>query len=153
MKLQLTKTKTIELSFGKGKGGGKRSKSADIVGVELFGGDSRGVPAVRIARKKSTWHLLSAGFVKEPAGELPEKWEDVSHRSTWELPAAFQAPHAAIAANSKMSLFSQSTADTIQQDIARLHPCAGGKVALLGDVLEAASEEDRAHVAGVRRAA
>ena len=119
MKLQLTKTKTIELSFGKGKGGGKRSKSADIVGVELFGGDARGVPAVRIARKKSTWHLLSAGFVKEPAGELPEKWEDVSHRSTWELPAAFQAPHAAIAANSKMSLFSQSTADTIQQDIAR----------------------------------
>ena len=119
MKLQLTKTKTIELSFGKGKGDAKRAKSADIVGVELFSGDARGVPAVRVMRKKSIWHISAAGFVKEPAGELPVKWEDVSHRSTWELPAAFQAPHAAIAANSNMALFSQSTADTIQQDIAR----------------------------------
>ena len=127
MKLQLTKTKTIELSFGKGKDGGKRSKSADIVGVELFSGDARGVPAVRIARKKSTWHLMSAGFVKEPAGELPEKWEEVSRRSTWELPAAFQSPHAAIAVNSRLSIFSQSTADTILQDMA--HGVPSGEVA------------------------
>lgn len=129
MKLQLTKTKTIELSFGKGKGGGKKSKSADIVGVELFSGDARGVPAVRLSRKKSVWHLQAADFVKGPPGELPERWEDVSHRSTWELPAPFQAPHAAIAANSRFSLFSQSTADTILQDMARGIPAGDAAAA------------------------
>ena len=118
MKLQLTKTKAIEISFGRKKGG-KRFGSVDIVGVELFSGDARGVPAVRIARKKSAWHLSAASFVKAPDGELPERWEDVSHRTTWELPAAFQAPHAAIAANSRFSLFSQSTADTILRDMSR----------------------------------
>ena len=92
MKLQLTKTKTIELSFGKGG----RRVSADLTGVELFGGDARGVPAVRIAYRKSSWHLLAADFIKAPEGGLPEKWEEVSRRSTWEMPSAFQSPHAAI---------------------------------------------------------
>ena len=116
MTLQLTKTKTIELSFG--RGGGKRA-SADIVGAELFGGDERGVPAVRVAYRKSAWHLLAADFVPPPQGELPARWEDVSHRSTWELPAAFQAPHAALAVNSRLEIFSQATAETILQDMAR----------------------------------
>ena len=71
MKLQLTKTKTIDLPFG--KGGGSRSATADVVGVELFSDDARGVPAVRIAYKKSAWHLLAANFIKAPGGELPEK--------------------------------------------------------------------------------
>ena len=118
MKLQLTKTKTIDLSFGKGGGGGKGA-SSDMVGVELFSGDARGVPAVRIARKKSVWHLSAADFVKPPVGELPSKWEEVSHRSTWELPSAFQAPHAAIAINSDLATFSQATADAVLQDMAR----------------------------------
>ena len=117
MKLQLTKTKTIDLSFG--KGGGGRGAKADVVGVELFSDDPRGVPAVRIAYKKSAWHLLGADFIKAPDGELPEKWEDVSHRSTWELPSAFQAPHAAIAVNSRLCLFSQTTADTVLHDMSR----------------------------------
>lgn len=115
MKLQLTKTKTIDLPFG--KGGGSRSATADVVGVELFSDDARGVPAVRIAYKKSAWHLLAANFIKAPGGELPEKWEEVSNRSTWELPSAFQAPHAAIAVNSRLCLFSQTTADTVLQDM------------------------------------
>ena len=121
MKLQLTRTKTIELSFG-GKGG--RRATADIAGVELFGGDARGVPAVRIAYRKSAWHLLAADFIKAPDGELPEKCEDVSHRATWEMPSAFQSPHAALAVNSPLSLFSQTTAETILQDMARGIPTA-----------------------------
>ena len=117
MKLQLTKTKTIDLSFG--KGGGGRGTAADVVGVELFSDDPRGVPAVRVAYKKSAWHLLGADFIKAPGGELPEKWEEVSHRSTWELPSTFQAPHAAIAVNSRLCLFSQTTADTVLHDMSR----------------------------------
>ena len=115
MKLQLTRTKTIELSFGKG---GRRA-SADLTGVELFGGDVRGVPAVRVAYRKSAWHLLAADFIKAPDGGLPEKWEEVSRRSTWELPSAFQSPHAAIAVNSRHAVFSQATAETILQDMER----------------------------------
>ena len=122
MKLQLTKTKTIDLSFG---GGGGKHASADMTGVELFGGDSRGVPAVRIAYRKSAWHLLAADFITPPQGELPLKWEDVSHRSSWELPAAFQAPHAALAVNSRQVLFAQATEETILQDMARGIPANG----------------------------
>ena len=121
MKLQLTKTKTIEIPLG-GKGG--RVAAADMTGVELFGGDQRGVPAVRIAYRKSAWHLLAADFIKAPEGELPERWEDVSHRSTWEMPSAFQAPHAAIAVNSHLAVFTQATAETILQDMARGVPAA-----------------------------
>ena len=122
MKLQLTKTKTIDLSFG--GGGGKRA-AADLTGVELFASDARGVPAVRIAYRKSAWHLLAADFITAPQGELPLKWEDVSHRSSWELPAAFQAPHAAIAVNSRQVLFAQATEETILQDMARGVPTNG----------------------------
>ena len=115
MKLQLTRTKTIELSFGRG---GRRT-SADLTGVELFGGDARGVPAVRIAYRKSSWHLIAADFIKAPEGGLPEKWEEVSRRSTWEMPSAFQSPHAAIAVNSRHAVFSQATPETILQDMER----------------------------------
>ncbi|MBR2838103.1 MAG: hypothetical protein IKE55_04955 [Kiritimatiellae bacterium] len=123
MKLQLTKTKTIE--FPRRGAGGRSAAAADMVGVELFGGDARGVPAVRVAYRKSAWHLVAADFVKPPAGALPERWEDVSNRSDWELPAAFQTPHAAIAVNSQLSLFSQATADTVQQDMAHGIPAMG----------------------------
>lgn len=116
MKLQLTSSKTIDVPIG--RGGGRR-KSADLVGAELFGGDERGVPAVRIAYRKSAWHLLAADFVSPPQGELPTQWEYVSRRSTWELPSAFQAPHAALAVNSRQATFSQATAETILQDMER----------------------------------
>ncbi|MBO7683581.1 MAG: hypothetical protein J6T51_02520 [Kiritimatiellae bacterium] len=128
MKLQLTKTKTIELSLGK-RGGGGRSTAFDVVGVELFGGDGRGVPAVRLAYRKSEWRLMAADFLKGPSGELPEKWEEVSHRSTWELPSAFQAPHAAIAVNSRQAIFSQATPDTVVQDMMHGIPTGGEEAA------------------------
>ncbi|MBR3223346.1 MAG: hypothetical protein IKF72_14095 [Kiritimatiellae bacterium] len=126
MKLQLTRTKTIDISLPRKSGG---STSSDLVGVELFGSDSRGAPAVRLAHKKSAWHLMAADFVKPPAGELPEKWEDVSNRSSWEMPPAFQAPHAAIAINSRLSIFSQATADTVLQDMSRGIPTGSAHVA------------------------
>ena len=129
MNLQLTKTKSIELSFGKKGGGGGRSAVSDLVGVELFSGDERGVPAVRLAYKKSAWHLMAAGFLNNPPGELPEKWEDVSHRSTWELPSVFQAPHAAIAVNSMQAIFSQATPDTVVQDMMHGIPTGGAAAA------------------------
>ena len=43
----------------------------------------------------------------------------MSRRSTWELPSALQAPHAAIAVNSRLALFSQTTADTMLKDMSR----------------------------------
>lgn len=126
MKLQLTRTKTIEIALPRRSGG---SASSDLVGVELFGSDSRGAPAVRLAHKKSAWNLIAADFVKPPAGELPEKWEDVSNRSSWELPPAFQSPHAAIAINSRLSLFSQATADTVLQDMSHGIPAGTSSAA------------------------
>ena len=127
MKLQLTKTKSIDLSFG--KGGGGRSANVDRVGVEFFGDDERGIPAVRICRKKSVWHLMAADFLKPPAGELPEKWEEVSHQSFWDLPSAFQSPHAAIAVNSRLCLFSQATSDSVLQDMSHGIPSGSASAA------------------------
>lgn len=115
MKLQLTKTKTIEIGFG-GKGD-KKSSSADMTGVELFAGDERGCPTVRLVRRKGVWRLLAAGFVSPPQGELPEKWEDMPKQPKWELPTAFQSPHAAIVVNSPQSIFTQATAETILNSI------------------------------------
>ena len=52
MEIQLTKTKTITI----GGGGGAKKKSGraalDVVGLDLFSGDKRGVPAVRLTEKK-----------------------------------------------------------------------------------------------------
>ncbi len=77
MKIQLTKTKTIEI-------GGKRKSTArskvDLTGVELFSGESRGAPAIRLMRRKEDWHILAAGFVPPPNGELPQRWEDTPHQ-------------------------------------------------------------------------
>ena len=115
MKLQLTKTKTIEI----GRKGGASSAKVDITGVELFSGDARGCPAVRICLKKRVWHLEAAGFVPPPAGELPEKWDDMPKQPKWEMPAAFQSPNAALSVRSAQAIFAQATADSIVQDMAR----------------------------------
>ena len=115
MKLQLTKTKTIEIGLG-GKGD-RKSSSADITGVELFSGEARGCPAVRLARRKGAWHLLAAGFIPAPQGELPEKWEDTPKQPKWEFPTHFQSPHAAIVVNSSQAVFTQATAETILNNI------------------------------------
>lgn len=117
VKLQLTQTKTIEISLP-GLGGGKKSKK-DIVGVEMFSGKPEGCPAVRLYRKKDTWHLAAVGFAKPPDGEMPECWDDVSKQPSWELPRQFRAPSAAIAVNSDMGSFGQASADAIIQDMMR----------------------------------
>lgn len=117
MKLQLTKTKTIEINLPFGNGA-KTASATDVTGVELFSGLAEGCPAVRLAKKKNVWKVLSVGCVPAPNGTLPEKWEDMPKQPTWELPGFFQAPHAALAANSSAAVFTQATADAIVRDMA-----------------------------------
>ena len=116
MKIQLTRTKTIEIG-GKSKST-SRSK-VDLTGVELFSGESRGAPAIRLLRRKEDWHILAAGFVPPPNGELPQRWEDTPHQPIWELPRNFQAPSAALAVNSEMSSFGQASAEAIVREMAQ----------------------------------
>ena len=69
MEIQLTKTKTITIGGPKGAGA-KKSKSRaliDVVGLDLFSGDKRGVPAVRLTDRKGVLHLAAVGFVPAPA--------------------------------------------------------------------------------------
>ena len=114
VKLQLTKDKTVEIRLPVGGG----SKSAtDIVGVEMFSPDCDGCPAVRLIKKKRAWHLAAVDVIKDPNGTLPSCWEETPRQPVWELPRALQAPHAALAVNSSMGTFSQSTADAIVQDM------------------------------------
>lgn len=114
MKIQLTKDKVIEI--GKPSTGGKPAvKKAvglqDIVGVELFSGDSRGCPAVRLGFRKGVWSVLASGFVKPPDGVLPSSWEEASKHPTWAMPVEFQSPHAALAVNSPDMFIRQSSAE------------------------------------------
>ncbi|MBR1922082.1 MAG: hypothetical protein IJ829_08840 [Kiritimatiellae bacterium] len=109
----MTKTKTIEFAL---PGGGAKSAS-DIVGVELFAPGFDDCAAVRLAYRKKAWHLVAAGAVKGPKGELPERWEDTPHQPTWELPHDYTSPHAALAVHSPMGQFSQSTPDAVVQEM------------------------------------
>jgi len=88
-----------------------------MTGVELFSAGAEGCRAVRIVYKKKVWHLSAADVIKAPNGELPTCWEDTPHQPTWDMPHAFQAPHAAIAVNSAMGSFAQSTPDAVVQDM------------------------------------
>ena len=85
MQIQLTKTKTITIG-----GGGKTSKSKkkshraiDIVGFDLFSGEARGVPAVRLTEKKGVLHLAAVAFLPVPSMELPTSWEAASKSCAW----------------------------------------------------------------------
>ena len=113
MKLQLTKDKTIEIKF---PSGGAKSVS-DITGVELFSPGEGECPAIRLVHRKKAWHVAASGFVKPPDGELPMRWEDTPHQPAWEFPRDFASPHAALAINSPMATFAQSTADAVVQDM------------------------------------
>ncbi|MBO7720993.1 MAG: hypothetical protein J6T01_01150 [Kiritimatiellae bacterium] len=116
MEIQLTKNKTINIGFPRGgrKPGGK---SVDIVGVELFSGNARGCPAVRLRRRKGMWRLAAAAMVPPPNGTLPEQWDDVTHQPRWSLPHAFQTSGAAIAVNSSAASFSQATPEAIVHEM------------------------------------
>lgn len=113
MKIQLTKTKSIEIgkpSSAASGGAKKTSGLSDVVGVELFSGDARGCPAVRLTCKKGVWGVAAAGFVPPPDGALPEKWEETSMQPTWAFPFEFQAPHAALAVSTPDMFVRQSSA-------------------------------------------
>ena len=45
------------------------------------------------------------------------RWEDTPHQPVWEMPNEFTSPHAALAVNSPMATFAQSTADAVVQDM------------------------------------
>ena len=113
MEIQLTKTKTITI----GGGGGNRRRTMDIVGIELFGGDPRGCPAVRLRERKGTLRIVAAGFVSSPNCELPTSWEEASKTCVWSLPAAFQAPHAALCVTSPDMFLSQTTVEAFKSDL------------------------------------
>ena len=116
VKIQLTKDKTIDIDFSKFSSGGKKSKT-DLVGVELFSGMAEGAPAVHIYRKKDAWHLGAAALVPPPAGELPLEWSETTNQPHWTLPREFQAPGAAIAVNSTMGVFGQSSPEAVIRDM------------------------------------
>ena len=117
MKLQLTKDTTIDVNIPGLSGGGAKS-ARDITGVEMFSPDNAACPAVRLVYRKKAWHLAAAAMVEGPKGELPECWEDTPHQPAWELPHEFLSPHAALAVNSAMGSFSQSTPDAVLQEMA-----------------------------------
>ena len=112
--MQLTKDKTIEINLPFGDG---QTSAHDITSVELFAAGETDCPTIRLIRKKKGWHVAAAGFVKPPKGELPMRWEDTPHQPTWEMPREFLSPHAALAVNSPMATFAQSTADAVVQDM------------------------------------
>jgi len=113
MEIQLTKTKTITIG-----GGTKKRKPVDVVGVDLFTGDERGCPAVRLTEKKGVLRLTAAGFVPPPENPLPDSWEMAAKSCSWILPSAFQAPRAALAVTSADMTLLQTTPDAFKSDLA-----------------------------------
>ena len=116
MKLQLTKTKTITI------GEGRRALS-DVTGVVLNTGDARGCPAVRLVHRKNGWSVAAAGFVPSPVDALPASWDEANKAQTpWSLPAAFQAPNAALAVLSPNMFTRQTTPDVLTADLVQTAP-------------------------------
>ena len=116
MKLQLTKTKTITI-------GERRRALSDVTGVVLNTGDARGCPAVRLVHRKNGWSVAAAGFVPSPVDALPESWEEANKAQTpWSLPAAFQAPNAALAVLSPNMFTRQTTPDVLTADLVQTAP-------------------------------
>lgn len=114
MVIQLTKTKSITIG-----GGPKKShKNTDVVGIDMFGGDSRGFPAVRLSEKKGQIKVLASGFVPDPGKPLPYSWEEASKNPIWALPSEFQAPHAAFAISSPEAFLVQTTLEAVKSDVA-----------------------------------
>lgn len=114
MVIQLTKTKSITIG-----GGAKKShRQTDVVGIDMFGGDGRGFPAVRLAEKKGQIRVVASGFVPDPGKPLPSSWEEASKNPIWALPSEFQAPHAAFAISSQETFLVQTTLEAVKSDIA-----------------------------------
>lgn len=122
MQIQLTKDKSINVNIpfldggGAGGGGKRRQGPSDLVGVDLRFDDPRGCPAVRLVRKKGKLHVLAAGFIPPPEGEIPSSWEELPKQPTWTMPADFQSTAAAIAASSADMFLRQTTPDALTAD-------------------------------------
>ena len=114
MVIQVTKTKSITI----GGGPRKSRRHTDVVGIDMFGGDSRGFPAVRLSEKKGQIKVVASGFVPDPGKPLPSSWEEASKNPTWSLPSEFQAPHAAFAISSPETFLVQTTLEAVKSDIA-----------------------------------
>ena len=117
MKFQLTKGKTCTLALPwekerVGSGVCTRKGPREVTGVLVGCGDKRGCPAVRLLRRKSGVTVQALGFIPSP-GTLPGSWEELKKKDTWDIPAAFQAPQAAIAVVSKDSFIRQTTMDVL----------------------------------------
>lgn len=94
----------------------KRSGSLrDVVGVELFAGEARGCPAVRLQMHKGVWTVHAAGFVPPPKDDLPKSWKDLDRQNSWSIPAPFNAPVAALAVNSSEAMVRQTTTDALSE--------------------------------------
>jgi len=80
------------------------------VGLELGAESAEGVPAVRLRKREGKTELLAAGFLDLP-GTLPDNPElpPAPGTTVWNLPRAFQAPHAALTVSSKFAFLRQST--------------------------------------------
>ena len=118
MVIQLTKTKSITIGGSGKSGAGQNRKSADVVGIDMFGGDSRGFPAVRLTAKRGQIRVTACGFVTEPEKPLPASWEEAAKNPTWALPSEFQSPHAAFAVTSPDTFLVQTTVEAVKSDIA-----------------------------------
>lgn len=114
MVIQVTKTKSITI----GGGPRKSRRHTDVVGIDMFGGDSRGFPAVRLSEKKGQIKVVASGFVPDPGKPLPTSWEEASKNPAWSLPSEFQAPHAAFAVSSPETFLVQTTLEAVKSDIA-----------------------------------
>ncbi len=117
VKIQLTKDKAIEIPFGGSGGSHSGSSRTDLTGIELFSPTAMGCPAVHLYKKKGEWHLGAADFLPPPNGSLPTQWEDVSTQPAWTLPRNFQAPGAALAVNSELGVFGQSSPEAMVQEM------------------------------------
>ncbi len=119
MQIQLTRTKTITIGGGGAKGSKPKKRShraIDVVGFDLFSGEVRGVPAVRLTEKKGVLHVAAVGFLPPPSMDLPTSWEAASKNCTWTVPTAFQAPRAALAVTSPDMFLAQTTQDAFRAD-------------------------------------
>lgn len=130
MEIQLTKTKKI--TIGGAGGSAKKREFFDLVGIDLFSGDARGCPAVRLVEKNGALQLVAAGFVPPPDLPLPASWEEASKKCAWALPTTFQAPSAAIAVTSPDMFLAQTTLEAFKADLAsgnhkKDDPSAAGK--------------------------
>lgn len=118
MVIQLTKNKSITIGGGSGGGGKSGRRHADVVGIDMFGGDERGFPAVRLSAKKDQIKVVASGFVPDLGQPLPTTWEEAAKNPIWSLPSEFQAPHAAFAVSSPEAFLSQTTLEAAKTDIA-----------------------------------